>query len=181
MGNLQTPVGSADHIQGDGQAPVILVEYGDYECPACGEAFSIVKAVQKHFGGKLGFVFRNFPLTQIHAQAESAAEAAEFFGANGRFWEAHDALYEHQGELGLPLYRALAEAMNLSPAELTEALEKRAYRPKVRSDFMGGLKSGVNGTPTFFINGKRHDGSSDFDSLVAAIDAELERPTATGS
>jgi protein-disulfide isomerase len=173
MSTLQVPVSSADHVQGDPHAPVTLVEYGDYQCPACGAAFPIVKAAQKHFGKGLRFVFRNFPLTQIHPEAESAAETAEFAGAHGHFWEVHDALYENQDELGLPLYIALAEALDLSETALREALEKRTFRPKVRSDFMGGLKSGVNGTPTFFINGKRHDGPSDFDSLAGTIAAEL--------
>lgn len=173
MSTLQVPVSSADHVQGDPHAPVTLVEYGDYQCPACGAAFPTVKAAQKHFGKGLRFVFRNFPLTQIHPEAESAAETAEFAGAHGHFWEVHDALYENQDELGLSLYLALAEALNLPEAALREALEKRTFRPKVRSDFMGGLKSGVNGTPTFFINGKRHDGASDFDSLAGTIAAEL--------
>ena len=138
MSTLQVPVSSADHVQGDPHAPVTLVEYGDYQCPACGAAFPIVKAVQKHFGKALRFVFRNFPLTQIHPEAESAAETAEFAGAHGHFWEVHDALYENQDELGLSLYLALAEALNLPEAALREALEKRTFRPKVRSDFMGG-------------------------------------------
>ena len=173
MSTLQIRVSSADHVQGDPHAPVTLVEYGDYQCPACGAAFPIVKAAQKHFGRALRFVFRNFPLTQIHPEAESAAETAEFADAHRHFWEVHDALYENQDELGLPLYLALAEALNLSETALREALEKRTFRPKVRSDFMGGLKGGVNGTPTFFINGKRHDGASDFDSLAGTIAAEL--------
>ena len=180
MATLQIPVGSADHIQGNADAPVTLVEYGDYECPVCGAAYPIVKAVQKHFGGKLRLVFRNFPLTRLHPEAENAAETAEFAGAHGHFWEMHDALYENQEGLGLPLYLALAEAMNLPKAELSEALEMRVFRPKVRSDFMGGLKSGVNGTPTFFVNGKRHDGSFELDDLVAAIDAELVTVKASG-
>ena len=173
MSTLQISVSSADHTQGDAHAPITLVEYGDYQCPACGAAFPVVKAVQKHFGKGLSFVFRNFPLTQIHPEAESAAETAEFADAHGHFWEVHDALYENQDELGLPLYIALAEALDLSETALREALEKRTFRPKVRSDFMGGLKGGVNGTPTFFINGKRHDGASDFDSLAGTIAAEL--------
>jgi len=173
MSVLQIPVTAADHIQGDPHAHVTLVEYGDYECPACGPAYPIVKAVQKHFGKRLRFVFRNFPLTQIHPQAESAAETAEFAGAHERFWEMHDGLYENQGTLGLPLYLSLAEALHLPEKALSEALEKHTFKPRVRSDFMGGLKSGVNGTPTFFINGRRHDAAYDFDDLVAAIDAEL--------
>jgi protein-disulfide isomerase len=95
-------------------SPVTFVEYGDYECPYCGQAYSVVKAVQKHFGKRLRVVFRNFPLTQIHPNAESAAETAEFAGAHGRFWEMHDGLYEDQESLGLPLYLALANALGLS-------------------------------------------------------------------
>src|SRR4249920_2620123 len=138
MSTLQIPVSLADHVQGDPHAPITLVEYGDYQCPACGAAFPIVTAVQKHFGKELRLVFRNFPLTQIHPEAESAAETAEFAGAHGHFWEVHDALYENQDELGLSLYLALAEALSLPEAALREALEKRTFRPKVRSDFMGG-------------------------------------------
>ena len=178
MSLLQVPVSTDDHIQGDQHAPVTLVEYGDYECPYCGQAYPVVKAVQKHFGKRLRFVFRNFPLTQIHPNAESAAETAEFAGAHGRFWEMHDGLYENQETLSVPLYLSLAKALGLSEKLLSESLESGAFRSKVRSDFMGGLKSGVNGTPTFFINGKRHDAAFDFDDLVAAIEAEVVKHNA---
>ena len=178
MSVLQVPVSTDDHIQGDQHAPATLVEYGDYECPYCGQAYPVVKAVQKHFGKRLRFVFRNFPLTQIHPNAESAAETAEFAGAHGRFWEMHDGLYENQETLSVPLYLSLANALGLSEKLLSESLESGAFRSKVRSDFMGGLKSGVNGTPTFFINGKRHDAAFDFDDLVAAIEAEVVKHNA---
>jgi protein-disulfide isomerase len=151
MSVLQVPVSTDDHIQGDQHALVTLVEYGDYECPYCGQAYPVVKAVQKHFGKRLRFVFRNFPLTQMHPNAESAAETAEFAGAHGRFWEMHDALYENQETLSVPLYLSLTDALGLSEKLLSQSLESGAFRSKVRSDFMGGLKSGVNGTPTFFI------------------------------
>jgi protein-disulfide isomerase len=176
MSILQVPVTSADHIQGDPHAHVTLVEYGDYQCPACGLAYPIVKAVQKHFAGRLRFVFRNFPLTQIHPQAESAAETAEFAGAQDHFWEMHDGLYENQDALGLAAYLALAKDLDLPEKALSEALEQHTFKSRVRSDFMGGLKSGVNGTPTFFINARRHDAAYDFDDLLAAIDAELAQP-----
>jgi len=177
MSTLQVPVTDADHIEGDPDAPVTLVEYADYECPYCGAAYAIIKRVQKHFGKRLRFVFRNFPLTQIHPEAENAAETGEFAGAHGRFWEMHDALFENQETLGPALYVSLAKTLGLSAEALEEALEHRTFRPKIRSDFMGGLKSGVNGTPTFFINGRRHDAGNEYEDLVAAIDAELATGT----
>jgi protein-disulfide isomerase len=171
MSTLKNPVSSADHSEGPQDAPVTLVEYGDYQCPYCGQAYPIVKAIQKAFGKKLRFVFRNFPLGEMHPHAESAAETAEFAGANGKFWQMHDALYENQEQLGGELYLELAQSLGLSGAALRKALEDGTYRERVRADFMGGVKSGVNGTPSFFINGRRHDASFDFETLSAAIDA----------
>jgi protein-disulfide isomerase len=175
MADLKVPVNETDHVQGPEDAPVTLLEYGDYECPHCGRAHPIVKQVQKHFGKRLRFVFRNFPLTQIHPMAEPAAEAAEFAAAHGKFWEMHDGIFENQDELGLPLLFELAESLSLSQDALREALENHEYREKIRSDFAGGVRSGVNGTPTFFINGNRHEASFDYESLVEAIDAALTR------
>src|SRR5258706_16241207 len=109
MATLKALVNSDDHIQGHPDAPVILVEYGDYECPHCGYAYPITKRVQKHFGRQLAFVFRNFPLSEMHPHAESAAEAAEFAAANGRFWEMHDGIFENQTRLGQPFLLELAE------------------------------------------------------------------------
>ncbi|MDB5295136.1 MAG: putative Membrane protein [Phycisphaerales bacterium] len=167
---LRVPVTPADHRQGDPAAPVTLVEYGDYECPHCGRAHPVVKAVQRHFGLRLAFVFRNFPLSQAHAHAEAAAETAEFAGTHGRFWEMHDALFEKQAFLGAGLLLELAEAVGLSADELQAALAAKAYAARVRSDFIGGVRSGVNGTPTFFVNGVRHDGAPDVESLVEVIE-----------
>src|SRR4029077_14754840 len=118
MTTLKIPVGPADHIQGDANAPCTLVEYGDYECPYCGSAYPIVKRIQKHFGKRIRFVFRNFPLNEMHPHAESAAESAEFAAAHGKFWEMHDALFENQGRLASPLYLDLARELNLAPAAL---------------------------------------------------------------
>jgi protein-disulfide isomerase len=129
--------------------------------------------VRQHFGDNLRFVFRHFPLTQIHPHAEPAAETAEFAGAHGRFWRMHDALYESQRWLSSTLLYGLARTLGLSDLELRDALATERYRGKVRNDFLGGVRSGVNGTPTFFINGYRHDGPFDFEDLVAAIDARL--------
>ena len=174
MTKLSVPVSAKDHRQGDPDAPCTLVEYGDYQCPSCGQAYPIVKRVQKHFGKRLSFVFRNFPLTQMHPYAEPAAETAEFAGAHGKFWEMHDLLYENQDRLDEELLVELAEQLRLVPAKLLQALESKEFEPRVKADFSSGVRSGVNGTPTFFINGQRHDGSYDFNSLVDAIDRVLE-------
>ena len=176
MSTLKVPVGTADHVQGDANAECTLVEYGDYECPHCGRAYPIVKELQKHFGERLRLVFRNFPLSEMHPYAESAAESAEWAGAEGRFWEMHDRLFENQNRLGGDLYRELAQELQLDPAKLRAALEGNTYRARVRADFTGGVRSGVNGTPTFFINGHRHDGPFDFDDLAEAIEAKSRSP-----
>ncbi len=171
--SLKPPVSEQDHAQGSASAKVTLVEYGDYECPHCGTAYPIVKRLQKHFGKNLRFVFRNFPLSEMHPDAESAAETAEFAGAHEKFWEMHDALFENQDNLGEELYDQLADQLGLSAADLLKALEEGTYRDHVRADFSGGVRSGVNGTPTFFINGTRHDDSFDYDTLAAAIQAAI--------
>jgi protein-disulfide isomerase len=163
------PLTAEDHAQGPENADVTLVEYGDYECSYCGQAYPIVQQVQKQFGKRLRFVFRNFPLSEMHPHAEGAAEVAEFAGAQGKFWEMHDKLYENQERLGEALYLDLAEKLKLSTTALRQALEQRTFEARVRTDFKGGVRSGVNGTPTFFINGHRHDSSFDFETLVSAI------------
>jgi protein-disulfide isomerase len=173
MATLNVPITSGDHIQGDERAPITLVEYGDYECSHCGHAYPIVKQVQKHFGKRLAFVFRNFPLNQIHPNAETAAEAAEFAGAQRRFWEMHDAIFENQAALGLSRLRELAEKLGLPAEALERALDGGEFAQRVKKDFIGGVRSGVNGTPTFFINGHRHDGPFEFEDLVEAVGARL--------
>ena len=175
MSTLKNPVSGEDHIQGDVDAPCTLVEYGDYECPHCRAAHPVIKRVERHFGKRLCFVFRNFPLTQIHANAQSAAETAEFAASEGKFWEMHDLLFENQDQLGDELYAELATQLDLDAAKLQESLENGAYTGRVRSDFTGGVRSGVNGTPTFFVNGQRHNGPADFDHLVEAIEAAIAR------
>lgn len=169
MAKLRTPVTSQDHTQGPEDAQLTLVEYGDYECPSCGSAYPIVKRVQERFGKRLRFVFRNFPLGEIHPHAESAAETAEFAAAQGRFWEMHDLLFENQEQLGEALYSELAKELGLSQTALLEALEEGKYKVRVRADFSTGVRSGVNGTPTFFINGTRHDGPYDYETLVETL------------
>jgi len=173
MTKLRTPIGPDDHKQGDPNAPVTLVEYGDYECPHCGRAYPIVKRVQEHFGNRLLFVFRNFPLNHTHPHAESAAEAAEYAATQGEFWEMHDLLFENQEQLDSDLYEELAGKLHLDPIALTASLDSGQFTDRVRADFTGGVRSGVNGTPTFFMNGERYDGSFDYPALVGAVNALL--------
>jgi protein-disulfide isomerase len=172
MATLKVPVTSSDHIQGEEHAAITLVEYGDYQCPHCGHAHPIIKRVQKHFGKQLRFVFRNFPLNEIHPQAEIAAESAEFAATQDRFWEMHDAIFENQKDLSLPFLLQLAEKLKLSSGDLEQALAREQFAARVKEDFLGGVRSGVNGTPTFFINGQRHDAAPE--ALIAAIETQLK-------
>jgi protein-disulfide isomerase len=170
---LVLPVGARDHAEGPANAPVTLVEYGDYECPYCGRAYPIVKAVQRALGSRLRFVFRNFPLSEVHPNAENAAETAEAAGEQGKFWQMHDALFEHQRALGPRDLVAHATRLGLDAERLARELDSHAHAARVREDFMSGVRSGVNGTPTFFINGGRFDGSWEEPSLLRALEAAL--------
>ena len=168
---LKPPVSDHDHAQGPADAKVTLVEYGDYECPHCGRAHPIVKAVQKRLGSRLRFVFRNFPLNNAHPHAQAAAEAAEAAGAQGRFWEMHDVIFENQDALETDDLRRYAEELGLDVDRFASELDRGVYADRVRRDFTSGVRSGVNGTPTFFINGARFDGSWDEPGLLAALQA----------
>jgi protein-disulfide isomerase len=159
-----------DHVQGPTDAAVTLVEYGDYECPYCGAAYPIVKEVQARMGDRLRFVFRNFPITTSHPHAEQAAESAEAAAAQGRFWEMHDVLYENQRRLEDEDLRTYAEQLGLDVERLAGELAEHVHAERVREDFMSGVRSGVNGTPTFYINGVRHDDSYDFEILLASAE-----------
>jgi protein-disulfide isomerase len=167
--NLSIPVGKNDHALGPENAPVTLVEYGDYQCPYCGDAYSVIKSVLKAMGPNLRFVFRNMPLNEVHPYAQFAAEAAEAAGMQGKFWEMHDALYERQSELGSDLVNQLARALKLDMARFEADMEARLCRTRVKNDFMGGMRSGVSGTPALFINGNRYDGKLDERSLLLAL------------
>jgi len=168
---LSVPVGPEDHAQGAEEAAVTLVEYGDYECPHCGRAYPIVKKVQEKLGDRLRFVFRNFPLTQAHPHALKAAEAAEAAADQGKFWEMHDALFENQTALDDDSLKSYAAEIGLDTEKFAEDLDTDKFEEKVREDFMNGVESGVNGTPTFFINGVRFDESWDEESLLEALES----------
>jgi protein-disulfide isomerase len=166
---LTLPIANRDHIQGPIDAPVALVEYGDYECPYCGAAHPIVKAVQKRMGKRLCFAFRNFPLTNMHPYAEHAAEAAEAAGAQGKYWEMHDVLFENQDALEDEALAEYAAALGLDARRLIREVETGAHSERVREDFRSGARGRVNGTPTFFINGARYEGPPEVDALMAAL------------
>jgi protein-disulfide isomerase len=156
---LTPPVSAADHAAGPEDAPVTLVEYGDYECPYCGMAHPIVQRAQQTLGNQLRFVFRNFPLAEAHPHARLAAQAAEAAGTQGKFWEMHEMLFEHQDALEPNDVLGYAQALGLDVERFTHELESGVYARRVRDDFRSGVRSGVNGTPTFFVNGTRYEGS----------------------
>ena len=166
---LSAPVTERDHVRGSLDAPVVLVEYGDYECPYCGRAYWVINELLGQLGDQLAFVFRNFPVTEIHPRAEAVAEALEAAGGQGRFWEMHDWFYEHQHQLeGLDL-EDHATAIGLDLDLWKQEVRERAYRDRVNEDLETGRQSGVSGTPTFFMNGVRHTGDYEVGSMLAAI------------
>jgi len=174
MNKLTVPVSAGDHVQGSNDAQVTLVEYGDYECPYCGEAHPIVKRLQRKMGGDLRFVFRNFPLTEIHPHALAAAQAAEAAAQQSRFWEMHDMVYANQDTLEDRDLIAFARKLKLDSERFRRDLSSNEVTTKLQEDFSSGIRSGVNGTPTFYINGIRHDGSYEYEDLLAALQEQLE-------
>jgi protein-disulfide isomerase len=169
MAMLKTPPNERDHRRGDPDAPMVLVEYGDYQCPYCTAAEPVVNALLQNLGTQVQAIFRHFPLSEVHPMAETAAQAAEFAGAHAKFWAMHKALFANQSQLSPAVIFALAASLDLPSAELKQALEVGTYAGKVRQDFIDGVESGVNGTPCFFVNGLRHDGAHTFESLAAAV------------
>ena len=170
---LTVPVSKRDHIRGPMDAPLTLLEYGDYECPYCGAAYPIAEEVRERLGPRLRFVYRHFPLTNVHPHAEPAAEAAEVAGAQGHFWDMHDRLFQNQDTLESEDLVAHADALGLDVERFVDELANGVQAPRVRQDFLSGVRSGVNGTPTFYINDVRHDGSYDLASLLGALELAL--------
>jgi protein-disulfide isomerase len=166
---LVLPVSERDHVRGPAQAPVTLVEYGDFECPYCRQAYVVVKELQQELGPLLRVVFRNFPLTMVHPHALQAAEAAESAGGQGRFWDMHDVLFKHQDALAPTDLTEYANDLGLDMPQFVRDITEHTYAGRIREDVRDGVRSGVDGTPTFFINGVRHEGSYDFDSLLAVV------------
>lgn len=174
--DLRVSVSARDHVQGPNTAPVTLVEYADYECPYSRRAYHIIKGLQRELGDRLRFVYRNFPLREIHPHAQHAAEAAEAAAEHGKFWEMHDFLFEHQHALDDVHLRQYAETLGLETDRFEQTMAQHRYAERVENDMLGGLESGVQGTPSFFVNGVRYEGSYDKESLLSRIreDADHE-------
>ena len=169
MAKLTLPVRTEDHVLGPQNAPVTLVEYGDFECPYCARAHGVLKDLVEDLGPQLRFVFRHFPLTTIHPHAEDAAAASEAAGDQGDFWEMHDVLFANQKALEIENLLEYGRALGLESGRFEETLKNGKHLSRIKADFQSGVRSGVNGTPTFFINGARHNGSYEYPVLVQAI------------
>ncbi len=173
MAQLIPAVSSKDHIYGNLNAPLELVEYGDYQCPYCGRAYPIIKTILQRSDTEIKFIFRNFPLSKIHALAFPAAVATEAAACQDKFWEMHDIIFENQQELDAESFFLFAETIGLDPKHFKNDIERKDLAEKVRRDFESGLRSGVNKTPSFFINGKKYEGSWQEDEFPAYLHDQL--------
>ena len=170
---LIVPDSERDHIRGSVTAPISMLEYGDYECPFCAEVQPIVTEIQERLLDDLCFAFRHFPLTTVHPHSEHAAEAAEAAGAQGSFWRMHEILFQNQQALEDEDLVQYASLLGLDDVRLLREVEAGAYAGRVRDDFKSGVRAGVNGTPTLFINGQRYDGARGLEEMLAAVTAGI--------
>jgi protein-disulfide isomerase len=168
-GDLHVPVTARDHVQGPEDAPFTLVEYADYECPYSRIAYPVIRGVQRELGDRLRFVYRNFPLREIHPHAQHAAEAAEAAANQDRFWEMHDFLFEHQRSLDDEHLHEYAGDLGLEVETFDRDMAQHRYAERIETDLIGGVQSGVQGTPIFFVNGVRYEGALDRESLQMTI------------
>jgi protein-disulfide isomerase len=159
----------SDHIRGSIDAPITIVEYGDYECPYTGMAYPVVKDIMKQFGDKIYFVFRNFPLNEIHPHAQNAAEAAEAAAAQDKFWEMHDYLFEHQKALDNSYLLKYAQKVGLDIERFKKEMSGHVYASLIEQSLKNGINSGVEGTPTFFVNGVRYEESWDLETFSKTL------------
>ncbi|WP_159476418.1 thioredoxin domain-containing protein [Dyadobacter sp. 3J3] len=158
--HLKPAVSSQDHIQGNAEALIEIVEYGDYQCPHCGTAYAVIKEIQNKFDNQIRFVFRNFPLSESHEFAMPAAVASEAAGLQGKFWEMHDIIFENQNSLNNDGLIKMASEIGLNNEKFRKDIQNPELEKKVESDFESGVRSGVNGTPSFFVNGTKFDGDA---------------------
>jgi protein-disulfide isomerase len=166
---LRYPLTHNDHALGPGSAPIVLIEYGDFECPYCARAYGILRRVRRDLTGDIRFAFRNFPLTDVHPNALNAARAAEAAARQGRFWDMHDLLFENRLNLEEANLYALASVLELDMDRFDVDFESDAVERKIAQDIEGGVRSGVNGTPTFFVNGFRYDGDWSYEPFREAL------------
>ena len=166
-----TEITNDDWIRGNIDAPVTILEYGDFECPHCGAAYPVLKALVYDYPEGIRLVYRHFPITSAHPNAFTAAEAAEAAGSQGAFWEMHDLLFTHQQQLQYEYLLSYAQLLNLDVARFDREMRANIYAPEVRHDFRQGIEDGVNGTPTIFINRLRYDGPHQYGPMLAAINA----------
>jgi protein-disulfide isomerase len=166
---LVAPVNPTDHALGPITARLTLVEYGDFECPSCAQAYPVVRLLLDHYGERMRFVFRHYPLREVHPHAELAAEAAEAAGAQGKFWDMHGLLFEHQSHLKAKSLREYADRLELDLTRYDFEMNDHVYLQRVQEHLAGGAKSGVRATPTFYINGALHDASFGFEQLQSAM------------
>jgi formate-nitrite transporter family protein len=167
--NLLLPVDSTDHALGPDDAPVTLLEYGDYECPYCGRAFPIIKRLQQELDDRLRVVYRHFPQNTVHPRASVAAQAVEAAGAQGKFWEMHDMIYQHQDDLSDADFVSYALKLGLDPYQFQSDLASERFTKRVENDHAWGVKNGIKKTPTLFINGVRYGGPLEYDALLASV------------
>lgn len=171
---LTPPVSDSDHQIGSKNSPVTLIEYGDFECPYCGEAYTNVEAVREKMGDQLRFVFRNFPLREMHRFAEDAAEASEAAAVDGKFWDMYHSLFQNQQHLSVEDIVQYGEKSGMNGQKLKENIENHTYKPKVDAEITSGEESDVQGTPTFFINGQIYQESYEEEDLLEALQAEID-------
>jgi len=167
--SLTLPDAEGDHVSGSANGSIKLLEYGDYECPFCAAAQPIVKEIQRRLGDDLLFAFRHFPLANIHPHSEHAAKAAEAAGAQANFWGMHDLLFENQNALEDEDLAGYAGELGLDATRFVREVASTAYARRIREDFRDGVRAGVNGTSTLFINGERYDGVRDLEHLLNAL------------
>lgn len=163
----------SDHVRGSLEAPAVITEFGDFECPYCGEAYSVIEAIRRKYGDRVAVVFRHFPLP-MHPHAMAAAEASEAAAKAGKFWEMYDELYRHQANLRESDLRAYAQAIGVAPDDVANAIKHNTYQNTIARDQRSGDQSGIEGTPSFFLNGFAYDGEASVEGLSEVIDLALE-------
>lgn len=174
MTQLFPAVNNKDHVYGNLNAPLVLVEYGDYQCPYCGRAYPIIKSIQRQLGPDLNFVFRNFPLSKVHPNAVAAAIATEAADLQDKFWEMHDIIFENQKTLDHESIFRFAKTIGLDSERFKKDIQQKELADKVEQDFETGIRSGVNKTPTLFVNGKKYDDIWDENKFLEYLKGQLK-------